>query len=393
MPADASKNRPDVFHITYADYGHRDEQHPETETVLLFFGPLGGSRWIHVAKDAVAKRRRIRIIHPDRPGFGGTDAVDMKHRIQTWSGALFLFWSLPPSLQHAFHRTMHGVGKENKLDFFCIGTPADLDATGAVVSLLEHLAIKHVSVACHSGGTVYALDALLRYPQILNTENPYFAIGAPWIAPAQTDSMLMSLVQALPSGMINQTDKLANLVHGYVGPVISSSLGFVAKAFTKDSGAEQEAMRREGAKFEEELRTAIGERIFQHGIKGMPSDMLLLLRKDLGPAGWSDWDNYDRLVPRLAESLAAAHRKLRVHVFYAESDFMSSANGTRYFDNCWNETNRGAAIEYEATTVPGSDHDSIWNLTVGAMQDMFSELAAHSRRSEPASEPASEPIV
>ncbi|KZZ90850.1 interferon-induced GTP-binding protein mx2 [Moelleriella libera RCEF 2490] len=343
LPADPSKNRPDVFHITYADYGHRDEQHPETETVLLFFGPLGGSRWIHVAKDAVAKRRRIRIIHPDRPGFGGTDAVDMKHRIQTWSGA--------------------------------------------VVSLLEHLAIKHVSVACHSGGTVYALDALLRYPQILNTENPYFAIGAPWIAPAQTDSMLMSLVQALPSGMINQTDKLANLVHGYVGPVISSSLGFVAKAFTKDSGAEQEAMRREGAKFEEELRTAIGERIFQHGIKGMSSDMLLLLRKDLGPAGWSDWDNYDRLVPRLAESLAAAHRKLRVHVFYAESDFMSSANGTRYFDDCWNETNRGAAIEYEATTVPGSDHDSIWNLTVGAMQDMFSELAAHSRRGEPASEP------
>lgn len=86
LPPDHSSNRPGSFTIKYADYGYRNEVHPEQENVLLFFGSLMGSRLAHVAKDEIAKNHKIRIINPDRPGIGGTDAVDEKHRMELWLG-------------------------------------------------------------------------------------------------------------------------------------------------------------------------------------------------------------------------------------------------------------------------------------------------------------------
>jgi hypothetical protein len=62
--------------VTYADYGYRNEAQPEQENVLLFFSPLMGSRLLHIAKDELAKKHKIRIINPDRPGMGGADVVD-----------------------------------------------------------------------------------------------------------------------------------------------------------------------------------------------------------------------------------------------------------------------------------------------------------------------------
>lgn len=76
------------FKISYADYGYRNEAHPEEEHVLLFFCPLMGSRFLHIAKDDVAKKHKVRIINPDRPGFGGSDAIDTKQRMSLWLGTL-----------------------------------------------------------------------------------------------------------------------------------------------------------------------------------------------------------------------------------------------------------------------------------------------------------------
>jgi len=36
--------------------------------------------------DQLAKKYRVRIIHPDRPGVGGTDAVPLTERISLWLG-------------------------------------------------------------------------------------------------------------------------------------------------------------------------------------------------------------------------------------------------------------------------------------------------------------------
>ena len=77
---------PKPFRMTYADYGYRNQSQPELEHVFLFFAPLLGSRMIYIALDDLAKRHRIRIINPDRPGFGETTDADPEHRMSFWRG-------------------------------------------------------------------------------------------------------------------------------------------------------------------------------------------------------------------------------------------------------------------------------------------------------------------
>lgn len=86
LPADPAAGRAEPFKVTYADYGYRDESRPGQESVLLFFPPLMGSRLLHIAKDALAKRHRIRVISLDRPGFGGTGPAEAQDRLALWSG-------------------------------------------------------------------------------------------------------------------------------------------------------------------------------------------------------------------------------------------------------------------------------------------------------------------
>jgi pimeloyl-ACP methyl ester carboxylesterase len=81
--------------VKYADFGHRNDP-PGQENVLLFMGPLFGTRWIHVFKDELAKQHKIRMIMIDRPGFGGTDAVDIKQRLETTRGKPLVLRSRAP---------------------------------------------------------------------------------------------------------------------------------------------------------------------------------------------------------------------------------------------------------------------------------------------------------
>jgi hypothetical protein len=77
------------FTLKYADYGDASSPH-----VLLFFGPLMGSRFIHMPKDPLAKRHHLRIIDVDRPGMGGTDPAPASERLRIWRGMFAL--PVPP---------------------------------------------------------------------------------------------------------------------------------------------------------------------------------------------------------------------------------------------------------------------------------------------------------
>lgn len=83
LSPDPAVGRFTPFKIKYADYGYRNDEvhevHPEEEDVFIFFGSMVVSRLIHVAKDELAIRHRIRIMNPDRPGLGGKDAADAEH--------------------------------------------------------------------------------------------------------------------------------------------------------------------------------------------------------------------------------------------------------------------------------------------------------------------------
>lgn len=44
------------------------------------------SRFCYSPLDQLAKANAVRIIHPDRPGIGGTDRVGKHERIAIWLG-------------------------------------------------------------------------------------------------------------------------------------------------------------------------------------------------------------------------------------------------------------------------------------------------------------------
>ncbi|KAF5009054.1 hypothetical protein FDECE_4706 [Fusarium decemcellulare] len=90
LPADPASNRA-AIDVKYTDFGYRNETNPNEENVLLFFAPLMASRMLHVAKDGVAKRHKVRIISLDRPGLGGTSDVELERRIPICRGKLILY--------------------------------------------------------------------------------------------------------------------------------------------------------------------------------------------------------------------------------------------------------------------------------------------------------------
>ncbi|KJZ70236.1 hypothetical protein HIM_10384 [Hirsutella minnesotensis 3608] len=338
LPLDAGNGRASPFKVQYADYGYRNEACPEEENVFLFFGPLMASRLIHIAKDDIAVRHKVRIINLDRPGIGGTDACTASERMSLW--------------------------------------------LKVVPALLDHLKIRSVSLGCHSGGLIYALDILLHHPEILHPERPYLAIGGPWISPSHTSSTTFSLVQVLPVSIVSNFDKLARLINNHVGPILGVSYGLAQTLLAKFTSPPQqvktEGTVREGAEFEDQLRPKVIERIYAEGIQGISADAVVLMKKGDGLTGWSDWGDYDTFVPRLAESLRASGKKLSVDVFYAEHDFVIGDAGSRgplWFDECWNVPRRSDILDYHSMTVKGADHNGIWDLRWGAMQTVFERIA------------------
>ncbi|KAF5027127.1 hypothetical protein F66182_753 [Fusarium sp. NRRL 66182] len=335
LPADPSDDHPSL-RVKYADYGYRNQTKPEDENVLLFFAPMCASRMIHVGKDELAKKYRVRIIVVDRPGFGGTEPVKLENRA-----------------------------------FLC---------RKITLALLRHLQVRYVSVACHSGGTIYALDMILHHPEILHPNRSYMAIGAPWILPSHSGLWSMSLAQALPVSMMVQADKFIGFISGTLGPVLATSSGFSqilgtpAQPDTPRSG-ENDA----DATFEEALESILFKFVYAESIEGFSDESLFLMQKVGGIAGWGDWLDYDDLVPKLVEALKRAGRKLTIDVFFAKEDNMIGAAGSqgpKWLDSCWEKDEVKEVITYNTQVINGANHNTIWSIRQGVPESVLQKLSA-----------------
>ena len=251
------------------------------------------------------------------------------------------------------------------------------------VALLRHLEIEHVSVASHSGGTIYALDFVLNYPEILHPERPYLAIGAPWILPSHTSSATMRMAQLLPASIIDHTDKFVSLINNYISPAVAASVGLSQPVIHKLAPPRPESASdvrdgedNDGIRFEEELLQDIINHIYTESTKGISDDAVLFMQKNEGV--WGDWGDYDTLVPRLEQALRTAGRRLSIDVFFAENDFMVGDGGTKgtlWFDQCWDLQHEDGPIKYRSTIVRGADHNEIWNLRWGAAQVVLNRIS------------------
>ncbi|KAI0435278.1 hypothetical protein F5Y09DRAFT_293535 [Xylaria sp. FL1042] len=333
LPPDAS--RPAGFKVTYADFGHRNN-----ERVLLFCGPLVGSRYLLTTKDKLARQYGVRIISPDRPGFGGTTNVPPADRVRVW------------------------------LDI--------------VESLLKHLSIKQIFVFGYSAGAVYAMNVLLRLRHLLHPTHPYVALCTPWVHPSHSGVSTWKLASMLPNGLVGTYDKLFQAV-GNMGSALNFSnvlAGFIPSLGQGPAplapGADSDAVA-----LEESLSTEILRRVTNEDVRGISEDALLLVKREEYPGCWGIWNDYNTLVPLLAQAERERRTtdsnpvsQLKVRVFFAESDHMIGTTVAQtWLNNCWRPEQRGPAIDYTSVIIPKTNHDNILNLRFGVVEQIFRELA------------------
>ena len=81
LPPNTDADRSKPYRVSYSDFGDVN-----SNVVVLFCGALFGSRLSYSPLDQLAKAHHVRIIHPDRPGVGGSELVKPEKRIRTWLG-------------------------------------------------------------------------------------------------------------------------------------------------------------------------------------------------------------------------------------------------------------------------------------------------------------------
>ncbi|KAH0423970.1 interferon-induced gtp-binding protein mx2 [Colletotrichum camelliae] len=342
---------PENFQVTYADFGHNDPSDPSSANVLLLCGPLLGSRYLHIAKDALAKRHKVRIIDIDRPGFGGTTPVPPNLRVRAW--------------------------------------------LAIVPALLAHLSIRHVALAAHSGGTLYALNTLLHHRRLLSPSRPYLALCAPWVHPSRSGAALMSLTSGLPQGLVGAFDKVAgfmvrslvpatagvsNAVSGMVSGLVPSLAGTAAEVYTAPGVSDVRL-----AEYEEKIWGTLMKRVYAESVQGLGQDAVLLLKRDGNEGFWGEWGDYDKLVPILAQQERELGVGLEVEVFFAASDAMiGTGDGPRWFEQCWREEQRGEKIKFSSCVVPEADHDSIMSLRFDVFERIIRSVGGVAEEAAPA---------
>ncbi|KAK1654625.1 hypothetical protein BDP81DRAFT_389693 [Colletotrichum phormii] len=353
-------DRPENFKVTFCDYGYRNLDNPELEHVLLICGPLLGSRYLHIAKDALAKKHKVRIIHPDRPGFGGTTHVDAQDRVRLW--------------------------------------------LEIVPALLAHLSIRHVSLAAHSGGTIYALNTILHLRHLLSPTHPYLALAAPWVHQSRSGAALMTVAGGLPETVLGGFHTLAGFSLKYVAPMAGAVSGFFP-SMQAVSGLLPASMRMGSAadpthtpaaevnpmaEFEEKIWPQLMQKVWSEDTRGLSQDAILLLKRAGHSEYWGSWKDYDELVTLLAEAehnpdagVVEGASKLKVDVFWAEEDHMIGVDkGPKWFEDCWRAEQRRDVIEFGSHVVPGTDHDTIMELKFDVFERILRKVGGTSEEGD-----------
>ncbi|KAF9692738.1 hypothetical protein EKO04_009289 [Ascochyta lentis] len=366
LPPNPTAGRPSPYHISYADYGDAT-----SKSVVLFFGGLMGGRLSYSPLDTLARTHQIRIIHADRPGTGGSDAVTLSQRIQTYVTAL--------------------------------------------PELLAHLEIDHVALAAHSFGTIYLINTLLLFPQLLHPTRPCVAFFAPWVHPQHTGVAHLKLAEHLPASLIGGFTSVAKFVNGTIAPMSGMSAGLstsFVKCFTSLSTHSQPTTtttttttataiptpsQRPDAHVPPsldlsnpdtitELRTLIPTFAFAEPLDGVDQDAQLCLRKprsvpwSVPPLEWNDvndavslfLESVTRDAPAIPQSThMRGGRGWSISTYHAATDSMVGRKGGEWFDACWREASdvgRGD-VRYQSRVVEGADHDFILDPGFGASGD------------------------
>jgi hypothetical protein len=270
-----------------------------------------------------------------------------------------------------------------------------------VPPLLEYLNVPYVSLASHSGGSIFLLNTLLAYPHLLHPHKPYVCLFAPWVRPSHSKVTLWQITSQLPAPVIGKFATLARVVNDNVMPLMASSgfktrdgpvtlTGSLTPASLVVSDGDYHGLALNDANVLKELRNYIGMFVFAESIEGASADCQLFLNKPravpwCSPSmAWSDIDDFVPIISKIFEEdtrLDSHNRTLTIDAFHAESDHMVGTKGSQWFDNCW-ITGRPATssprepvqqynhqnYDYRSEVVKGSDHDFLIDPAFGASE-------------------------
>jgi hypothetical protein len=286
-----------------------------------------------------------------------------------------------------------------------------------VPQLLIHLSIPYVSLASHSGGSIYLLNTLLAYPHLLHPHQPYVSLFAPWVRPAHSKITLWQVTSQLPSPLIGKFASVAKAVNNNIVPLIGMSGSFVSTdsrpsqsastARTFSTSAEVPRSRASSVGSQDshglalgnpevvkELRKYITSLLFAENLDGVSADAQLFLNRPravpwCSPSMlWSDVDHFVPLLSKILEEddrLALHNRTLTIDTFHSESDHMVGEKGRQWFDECWlpgrsstssARSNSFEAVkqfthrsyDYQSEAVKGADHDLLMDPAFGASE-------------------------
>ncbi|SMY21671.1 unnamed protein product [Zymoseptoria tritici ST99CH_1A5] len=322
--------------ITFATTSNFDNK---SLPCILFVGPMFGSRYNALLFNKLAKDVGVRVICVDRPGIGGSTPVPLRERLPVW--------------------------------------------LETVPALLQALDVKHVSLVSHSAGTLYLLNTLDAYREILHSKAPYVALLAPWVHMQYSGSGLWTAASKLPQGAFSYWSGLSGFINQNV-----QSLGALSSAFTpkKSSTCEAETSSQSGnygvsKKVEAEVDRLMADYLFNwESMKGGNEEALLLLKKDAS-VSWGACEDYVAYVKTLNERETERQKqdegyaKLKVRLFFAKSDIMIGKQGQNYFEDVWKSGCAPDAIELESTEMSGTNHDSVLvDLEKGALRRIVEEI-------------------
>ncbi|KAF1968838.1 hypothetical protein BU23DRAFT_367960, partial [Bimuria novae-zelandiae CBS 107.79] len=310
LPPNPGNGRPQCCRISYADFGDRD-----SDAVVLLCGGLTGGRLAYSPLDQLAKKHKIRILHPDRFGIGASNSVPLGQRIQTW--------------------------------------------LELVPQLLAHLHIPHVSIASHSGGIVYALNTILTYPHLLSPGNRYVCFFAPWVHQSHSKLNILRVVALLPTAVIDEFAciirvawKCASLcgigarsneteVSGSTEALPLAAVHGINSTFsTATCDEDASSIDLDDLLVVEQLRRLIVMYQFAESTLGQSHDAQLFLKKPQS-VSWSaqdaSWSDVDDFVPLLSKIINEEDpgRTWMIDAFHAQNDNMVGEKGREWFDSCW----------------------------------------------------------
>ena len=257
-----------------------------------------------------------------------------------------------------------------------------------VPALLQKLNVKHVSLLCHSAGTLYGLNTLYYLRDILDPERPFVALICPWVHNEHSEAMLTNLASRIPTSMFNSWHSIVGFINQKIAPSVSWSGGVVSSVsgiFSSDSSSSSDdnLVEKYGTapKVAKEIERLVGKYFFEgEDVTGANEEAKLCLKKK-GPGAWMICEDYQAHVESLTQQEKERVRsgserpRLKVHAYFAESDVMIGKGGQKYFEQLWSQDGVSESIEYQSHELPGTNHDSVLiDHKKGALKTIFEEV-------------------